>query len=143
MHLATPSPFFTTPGPLPAYASQSIPERMAIVMRAHGGLEGTTERKDFLRHPATCKLTEAELDANMGEAAQLVETPTDPLDGWDTEKLIARAVEVAMATLPGEGEIFRALRQAGYSSPMIGAYWSTIMAQCGEAVRKSQRPQVV
>ena len=142
MHASAHSPFFTTPGPVPAYAGQSIPERMAIVMRAHGGADGCTERMDFLRHPATSKLTEDELNANMGDAALLVETPVDPLDAWDTEKLIARAVEVAKATIPNETDIFRSLREAGYSTPMIGAYWPTIMAQCGEAIRKAKLPQV-
>lgn len=142
MHASAHTPFFTTPGPVPAYAGQSIPERMAIVMRANGGPDGSTDRKAFLRHPATCDLTEAELDANLGKAAAIVETPVDPLDAWDTEKLIARAVEVAKATIPNETAIFRSLREAGYSTPMIGAYWPTIMAQCGDAIRKAKLPQV-
>lgn len=140
--------YFAPPPAVPmAGAELSIPERMAIVIRELRGdrpepdCEGVTF-DEFVAHPLTCDLTRDELRANTGKAAQLLQQPHDPLAAWDSDSMLNRMVAIACAAFPTEGEVFRALRDAGYSNAAIAGYWLRIMASTAEAVRTARLPQV-
>ena len=140
------SAYFTAPPPV-AMAELSIPERIAAVIREAGG-DGTPDdtvrimRTAFLKHPVTGSLTEAELEANMAAAMQLVRNAPDPLAAWDTDIMLNRMVAIACAALPTEGEIFRAVRDAGYSNASIAAFWPRLMSRTADAVRTARLPEV-
>lgn len=116
-------------------AGPSIAERIATVIRRHGGTEASVSRRDFRRAAETCDLTEAELEDNIGAASQLVAATVDPLADYDVERRINRAVTVLRALLPDAPAMRTTLRRNGFSSVEIAALWPRLMPRLADHQR--------
>ena len=129
--------------PPPAVSAQSIPERMAAVMRANRIQGQPTTRDDFHQALETCDLSDAELDANIGAAKRLVDPevvrhdqPPRPGRYWNIDpdyrrERVTRGAALVTRTLPGDDVAVAALLSAGYCAAEIADLWSEIMAEAG------------
>lgn len=125
----------TEPATAPNATGPSIAERIATVIRRHGGAEASVSRRDFRRAAETCDLSDDELEAHIGAAAKIVAATVDPLADYDVERRINRAVTVLRALLPDAPAMRATLQRNGFSSVEIAALWPRLMPRLAEHQR--------
>lgn len=130
----------TVPAP-PSVASLSIPERMAAVIRQQAHQGQPTTRDDFHQALETCDLSDAQLDAHIGEAKRLVhpevvrqDSPPTGIAPWDflpdyRRERVALAASLVNGLLPGDDVAVATLRSANFSNQEIAALWPEIIRE--------------